>query len=148
MKLMACAVVATSMLASAAHAGEWRLLKADQAKAFLVDTSTVRSIPHTQKKVAWGAQLLPAANQKGEDYYVIQYEFDCVAMTVADLSFNAYTEKGGILSSENTPTRPIPVIPDSVGHSMFRAVCDGSDANYFNTVMEAIDVYRTVLAKN
>jgi len=146
MKLMACAVVAMSMLAGAAQAGEWRLVFLSSNRVDLVDMSTIRNIPYTQKKLAWTAQLLPSTNSKGIDYFLVQYEFDCGSMTSSALSFNTYN-LDGLLSASNERIREEHVIPESIGYGLFKATCDGSDQRYFSSVREALEIYRKAFSE-
>ena len=122
MRFLACAVVAISMLAGAAQAGEWRLTAISSASAYLVDMSTIRNVPYTRKKVAWTAQLLPVTSVEGNDYYITQYEFDCDEVTFADLSFHEYGVGRKHPKSNNMRLSAKPVIPDTNAHSFHRGL--------------------------
>lgn len=146
MKLMVCAVAAMSMAAGTVQAGEWRMASIDAGAAILVDTSTIRTLPYSEKKVAWAAHVLPATSTDGEDYYLVQSEFDCLNMTATEMSFYSYSVEDEALSSSSARQRTEAIIPDSRGHDVFRVVCNGSDQVAADTVRDALIVYRDVLA--
>lgn len=146
MKLMVGAVIAATLVAGAAHAGEWRAVSIDPEVGMLVDTSTIRNLPYGQKKVAWTATLFPSTDDQGADYYKVQTEYDCSAMTGAQLSLFVYGPDDSVIDSSTSRKAPQPVIPDTRGHDMYRAVCDGSDLPAAENVRSALQIYRGVVA--
>lgn len=127
MKLMACAVVAMSMLAGAAQAADWRIYSGDSEGVLAVDISSIRIGP--RYRTAWLAQVEKVTSELGYDYALIRTEVDCVSETSARTTFTAYKE-GGVnihTSHERTPHRSHP--PQSHGEAAIRAVCL---ADYFD----------------
>lgn len=147
MKLMACAVAGMTMLAGAAQAGEWRAVVIDEEVGMLLDTSTIRNLPYSQKKVAWTATLFPVTEDDGGDYYKVQTEYDCAAMTSAQLSLFAYGVEDKVIGSSTSKKAPQPVIPDTRGYDMYRAVCDGIDTPVSDNVRNALKLYRDAIVE-
>ncbi|MNQ74868.1 hypothetical protein D3C85_896380 [compost metagenome] len=148
MKIMTCALAASMLLAGAAQAGEWRTVGADQATATFLDTSTIRTPAQGAKKLAWLAHGLAATDAQGIDYFMTRIEFDCSAMTIAEQSVYAYSLAGQIMGSSTTPKPAEPVIPDSRGQQMHRAVCDGTDVAASERVTEVLALYRQILSED
>ncbi|MFK0297976.1 surface-adhesin E family protein [Brevundimonas sp. NPDC090276] len=148
MKIMTCAVAASMLLAGAAQAGEWRIIGADQATATFLDTSTIRIPAQGAKKTAWLAHGLAATDAQGIDYFMTQIEFDCAAMTLAEQSVHAYSLAGQVVESSTTRKPAEPVIPDTRGQQMHRAVCDGTDVAASERVTEVLALYRQILAED
>lgn len=144
MKLMACAVVAMSMLAGAAQAGEWRLIAVNKSVAMLVDTSTVRVSPYSQKKLAWVVELYPETNKYGEDYALINYEYDCSSLISTVVSMVTYGVDSSPVMTFPDRKPPAAVVPDSFGHKALKAVCDGSSVPPVGYIWQALEVYRTM----
>lgn len=145
MKLMARAILAMSMIAGTAQAGDWRAVVIDNEVGMLVDTSTIRNLPYGKKKVAWVARLFPATNEHGTDYTLAQTEFDCSMMTTALLSFHLYSADERVIDSATSRRPAEPVVPDTRGHAVYKAVCEGTDNPASDTVAEALEIYREVI---
>jgi len=139
-------MMAVSFVAGTAQAGEWRVANVDEKTLMLVDTSTVRKAPYSQKKVAWAAWLFSHQAEDGADYFKIQIEADCSVMDIAYLALYRYGVDGSVIGSEVGAGPPNPVIPDTKGQDLFRVICDGSDSVAFDTVQDALEIYRDIIA--
>lgn len=148
MKLFACAVTAMSLLAGAAQAGEWRVADVDGTIAVFVDTSTIRKLPYSNKKVAWVAYVYPNTQDNGADYILAQSEYDCSAMTEATSVVIGYDLNGVSLHTSREKLPLESVIPDTRGHAVYRAVCEGIDKPASETVGEVLAIYRDIMAED
>lgn len=145
---MACAVVAMSMMAGAAQAGDWRLVNNADSGAEFLDVSAIQTMP-TGKKKAWTGIAWPR-QRDGDDYMVIHNEFDCAGQTHRMLAMYIYDGSGRLLRSGAIEESAEPVAPDSNNHGMFRAVCLRSDygPRGFVNMRDAMTGYRGFRARN
>lgn len=125
MKLMACAVVAMSMLAGAAQAGDWRLIGVNEGSITLIDASSLRSDRYSAS--AWVAFFYGTSHTDPDvDYAMMRTEFGCSSGSLRMTYLYNYRADGSIVrSSEMTAPSNVPP-PDSVGASIVRAACEGA----------------------
>ncbi len=121
MKLMACAVAAMSMLASVAHAGDWRIVTINNTGAFGVDFGSVRT--EAKGLSAWVLAVNPTPDNKGVGYSLIRTLFDCQRDESAFTTIVEYAEDGTSLGSVSGRVEWTPLVPDSVGYANMRAAC-------------------------
>ena len=123
MKFIACAVVALTALATDAKAGDWRIVDIGREGARLLDAETVRSLPMSSKKVAWLA-VIPMNPDDGEDYVLYQHEWDCAEQTATLTAIHAFSAEGESLRRSSLRGETLPVVPDTAGQTLLRAVCE------------------------
>lgn len=142
MRLMAGAVMAMSMLAGAAHAGEWRVISSNQTAADFLDIASMRTLPGN-KKLVWTAIGWAQMNDGG-DYMVIQKEFDCNSGTEAMRFAYIYDGSDKVIRSGAIEEDAKPLAPDSIGYAMFEAVCEQGSygPSSFANVRQGLDNYR------
>ncbi|MCZ4108571.1 hypothetical protein O3U67_10805 [Brevundimonas diminuta] len=148
MKLMVGAVIAATLVAGAAHAGDWRLVNDANGGAEFLDISSIQTT-QTGKTTVWTGMAFPRAND-GADYNVVHNEFDCVSRTHRMLSMYIYNSRGQLLRSGSIEEAAMPVIPDTNGHGMLQAVCRSGDYGErgFNNMRDAMIGYRGFLSRN
>lgn len=146
MKIMACAVVAMTMVANAANAGDWRLVTINNTGAFGVDFGSVKKEPRGVS--AWIVSVNPEPDEKGVGYSLVRTLFDCQREESAMTYIAEYTDDGANLGSFSGSVEWTPLVPDSVGHASMRAACfsDAHGDSGWVSPAAFVSAYRTVQA--
>lgn len=145
MKLVGCAVMALTMIAGSASAGDWRLTSVNESGAVGVDMATARG---ENIRRVWGTALFPETNAGGVDYVLMRFQIDCAAETMAQTSVAAYSAAGVQIDRFDLPTAPKAVVPDTGESSILDAVCFNKfvspDDVGWEDVRELLGDYRAV----
>ncbi|MGU3455070.1 surface-adhesin E family protein [Brevundimonas naejangsanensis] len=117
-----------SLVAGAAHAGDWRVVGASDNAITLIDASSLRS--GTYSTSAWvgfiyGSDRTNTDPDPDIDFAVVRTEFICSSGTMRMAYLYNYRADGSLVrSSEMTEGFKVPP-PDSLGNSVVLAACDG-----------------------
>lgn len=113
-------MMALSMIAGGASAGEWRLTSVNESGAIGVDMATARG---ENIRRVWGAALFPETNAGGVDYVLMRFQIDCASETMGQTSVVAYSADGVQIDRTDLPAVPKAVVPDTGESSVLDAVC-------------------------
>lgn len=122
MKKMGMVGVVAALLAGVAHAASWRLFLTDDERetAYFMDKSSIKR--DGEYATAWVmlAHGAPVTAERSSKMLVRVY---CKRDIFQFLAFYNYSDEGTVLGSYLEPTKPEPIIPDTLMESVASHLC-------------------------
>lgn len=120
MKLMVCAVMAMSLAAGVAQAGDWREIGQADNKVWAVDISSIRESGRIKR--AWFA-VVDGEVRNGIEYSMNYNAVSCDEWAWGTDRYVAYTPDGSVKFSNSEPNRLQVPVPGSIGEKVVTAIC-------------------------
>jgi len=148
-KIMLMLVTSSLALANSAAAATWNYISAGNDRTlYFFDADTVERSPGNVTLWVKTVQTRQP-DTDGSWASALRWKLNCSARTIQTLAWSTYNNSGEFISSNNNPSKPQPVIPDSIGEAVLKIACEAdfprntSGKNYFkldnNDVFKARD---------